>query len=100
MPQTEQLLQQRSDTDLAEPPRYRVVLYNDDFTTMDFVVMVLMVVFNHKLAAAEQIMMAVHRQGRGICGVYSFEVAETKVAQVRMLAEEHQYPLRCEMEKE
>ena len=87
------------DTELKEPSMYRVVLLNDDYTPMDFVVMILMSVFNKDRQSAERIMMNVHRQGRGDCGVYTFEVAETKVQTVKYLAESEQHPLRCIMEE-
>jgi ATP-dependent Clp protease adaptor protein ClpS len=79
---------------------YRVLLLNDDYTTMDFVVDVLMSVFQKTAGEATQIMLNVHRSGVGICGIYSFEVAETKVETVHALAREKGYPLKCTMEKE
>jgi ATP-dependent Clp protease adaptor protein ClpS len=89
-----------TDEELAEPPMYRVLLLNDDYTTMDFVVDVLMSVFQKTAGEATQIMLNVHRSGVGICGIYSFEVAETKVETVHALAREKGYPLKCTMEKE
>ncbi|MGC9387138.1 MAG: ATP-dependent Clp protease adapter ClpS [Hydrogenovibrio sp.] len=80
------------------PKRYQVVLLNDDFTPMDFVVTVLMRFFSMDEARASAVMLAVHTQGKGICGVYSKEVAEMKVMQVNQYAREHQHPLQCEME--
>jgi ATP-dependent Clp protease adaptor protein ClpS len=88
-----------AETELAEPPMYRVVLLNDDYTPMDFVVMILMTVFRKDRQAAENIMMNVHRQGRGECGVYTYEVAETKVQTVKTLAQAEKHPLRCVMEE-
>jgi len=85
--------------DLAPPAKYRVILHNDDYTTMDFVIDVLMRFFNHDEHNATQIMLAVHKQGKGICGIYLAEIAETKVFQVTHYAKEHLFPLRCTMEK-
>jgi ATP-dependent Clp protease adaptor protein ClpS len=83
-----------------KPSLYRVLLLNDDYTPMEFVVHVLERFFNKAREEAVTIMLHVHRQGVGICGVYTFEVAETKVAQVIELARKHQHPLQCTMEKE
>ena len=85
---------------LKRPPLYQVVLINDDYTPMEFVVHVLERFFAKPREEAVQIMLHVHRHGVGICGVYTFEVAETKVAQVIELARRHQHPLQCTMEKE
>ena len=85
---------------VTDPPMYRVLLLNDDFTTMDFVVQILMRVFSKTFEEATRIMLNVHRKGVGLCGVYTFEVAETKVDTVHSLAREHQYPLKCTMEKD
>ncbi len=85
---------------VTEPPLYRVLLHNDDYTTMDFVVQVLMVVFNKPFEEATRIMLNVHRKGIGLCGVYPYQIAETKVDTVQSLAREHQYPLKCTMEKD
>lgn len=85
---------------VTEPPLYRVLLHNDDYTTMDFVVQVLMVVFNKAFEEATRIMLNVHRKGIGLCGVYPYQIAETKVDTVQSLAREHQYPLKCTMEKD
>jgi ATP-dependent Clp protease adaptor protein ClpS len=84
---------------LERPRRYKVLLHNDDYTTMEFVVWVLQAVFNHDETTATQIMLHVHRTGIGVAGVYSREVAETRVAQVDVLAREHEYPLRSSMEE-
>ena len=82
-----------------EPPQYKVVLLNDDYTTMEFVVQVLESVFQKSPAEAYRIMMAVHLQGRGIAGVYPWEVAETKVEVVASLAREAGFPLRAMTEE-
>jgi ATP-dependent Clp protease adaptor protein ClpS len=88
------------DTILVEPPMYRVLLINDDYTPMDFVVEILMRVFNKSIESATQIMMNVHKKGSGVCGVYTYEIAETKTGTVHRMAEESGYPLRSTMEKE
>ncbi len=77
---------------------YRVLLLNDDYTPMDFVVGVLQTVFALNREQATQVMLQVHRTGMGTCGVFTKEIADTKVAQVRELAEAHQHPLQCTME--
>lgn len=78
---------------------YKVLLHNDDYTTMEFVVQVLMLVFHKSVEQATHIMLNVHKRGVGMCGVYTFEVAETKVATVTRLARENGHPLKCTMEK-
>ena len=84
---------------LARPRRWKVLLHNDDFTTMEFVVWVLQAVFHHDETTATQIMLHVHKTGTGVAGVYTREVAETRVSQVDALAREHEFPLRCSMEE-
>jgi len=98
--QTEEQLGSETRDETREPPRYRVLLHNDDYTTMEFVVEVLMYVFNKSPESAAKIMMNVHQKGIGECGSYSFEIAETKVDTVHNLARESGYPLRCSMEQE
>lgn len=88
------------ETELVEPPMYKVLLINDDYTPMDFVVEILMNVFHKSIETATQIMMNVHKKGSGLCGVYTYEIAETKTDTVHRLAEENGYPLRSTMEKE
>jgi len=85
---------------LDEIKRYKVVLLNDDFTSMDFVVEILMELFGHPLDSAINIMLSIHREGRGVCGVYTYEIAETKISQVRKRALENEYPLKAIMEEE
>ena len=87
-------------TALQEPPRYRVLLHNDDYTTMDFVVMILQSVFNKDTEEATRIMLNVHQQGVGIAGVYTREIGETKVTIVHRLAKKYQFPLKCTLEKD
>ena len=81
------------------PPLYRVVLINDDFTPMEFVVDILESIFAMERTRATQVMLEVHTRGKGICGVFSHEIAETKVAQVMSIADQHQHPLLCTMEE-
>ena len=83
-----------------KPSLYKVLLLNDDYTPMEFVVHVLQRFFNKDINEATEIMLHVHQNGVGICGVFTFEVAETKVTQVIDLARQHQHPLQCTMEKE
>ena len=85
---------------VARPPRFKVILYNDDYTPMEFVVQVLEKVFGKSPSAATQIMLQIHRGGMGVAGVYVLEVAETKSATVHRMAEERGYPLRSGVEKE
>ena len=84
---------------VKQPPLYRVVLINDDFTPMEFVVDILESVFGMERTRATQVMLDVHTKGKGVCGVFSFEIAETKVAQVMSIAKQHQHPLLCTMEE-
>jgi len=83
---------------LKKPKLYNVLLHNDNYTTMEFVVQILMNVFHHSQGDAVRIMLQVHHNGIGVAGVYSFEIAETKVAQVTDLARQNEFPLRCSME--
>ncbi len=83
---------------LKRPPLYKVVLLNDDFTPMDFVVEILEVFFSMPRDKATRIMLQVHTQGKGICGRYTREIAETKVHQVNTFARDNQHPLMCAME--
>ncbi len=87
-------------TKSARPPRFKVILYNDDYTPMEFVVQVLERLFGKSPSAATQIMLQIHKGGLGVAGVYVLEVAETKSASVQRMAEERGYPLRCGVEKE
>ncbi len=83
-----------------KPAMYRVLILNDDYTPMEFVVYVLEQFFNKSRDQATQIMLHVHQHGVGVCGVFTYEVAETKVAQVIDAARRHQHPLQCTMEKD
>ncbi|HWP99130.1 MAG TPA: ATP-dependent Clp protease adapter ClpS [Vicinamibacterales bacterium] len=91
---------ERTRQQVKEPELYRVVLLNDDYTTMDFVVEILETIFHKPPAEAFRIMMQVHTQGRGACGVYPFEIAETKVAAVEERARARGFPLKAVLEKE
>ncbi len=83
---------------LKRPPLYKVVMLNDDYTPMEFVVEVLEVFFGMDREKATSVMLAVHTQGRAVCGIYSRDVAETKAAQVNQCARDHEHPLLCEIE--
>lgn len=84
---------------LKKPPKYQVVLLNDDYTPMEFVVLILQQFFTMDHDKATQVMLHVHTRGKGICGVYSREIAETKVQQVNDFSRQNQHPLMCAMEK-
>ncbi len=90
---------EESRPEVKPPPLYRVVLINDDFTPMEFVVDILETIFGMERTRATQVMLEVHTKGKGVCGVYNFEIAETKVAQVMGIAKQHQHPLLCTMEE-
>ena len=88
------------EDELKEPDMYRVLLHNDDYTTMDFVVKILEEVFHKTQEESVAIMMSVHQKGMGVCGVYPKEIAEFRVTQVTVKAQQAGFPLRCTMEKE
>ena len=90
----------KTRTKTKKPSLYKVLLLNDDYTPMEFVVYVLERFFNKGSEDATRIMLHVHNKGVGVCGVFTYEVAETKVAQVMSFARQHQHPLQCTMEKE
>lgn len=83
-----------------KPPLYKVILLNDDFTPMDFVILILKKFFSKSDAEATQVMLQVHNDGAGLAGIYTFEVAETKVYAVNEFSRRHKHPLKCMMEKE
>ena len=89
-----------SETKQERPPLYKVLLHNDDFTTMEFVVFILQTVFNHGESDAVRIMLNVHREGIGLAGVYTYEVAEMKVDKVTSIAQANEFPLLCTMEED
>lgn len=89
-----------SDLEVTEPKKYKVLLLNDDYSTMDFVIDVLTRIFRKSVDQATQIMLNIHNNGKEVCGVYSHEIAATKVAQVKTLAREKGFPLKAIMEEE
>jgi len=93
------LVLEEARPEVARPPLYQVILLNDDFTPMDFVVVVLETFFSLDRERATQVMLHVHTRGKGVCGVFTREVAETKVTQVNEFSRTHQHPLLCTMEK-
>lgn len=96
---SQDLLVEEERPKLKRPPLYRVILVNDDYTPMEFVVEVLQTVFAMERTKATRVMLEVHTKGKGVCGVYTFEIAETKVAQVTSIAQQQQHPLLCTMEE-
>ncbi|MCE5255498.1 MAG: ATP-dependent Clp protease adapter ClpS [Spirochaetaceae bacterium] len=95
----EAIAQDEQQAEPREPGEYHVFLLNDDFTTMEFVISVLMTVFHKSLSEATRIMLDVHRKGRGLVGEYTYDIAATKIAQVHLLARQMGFPLRCTMER-
>jgi ATP-dependent Clp protease adaptor protein ClpS len=98
-PQRGVALKTRDERKATRPRMYRVLLHNDDYTPMDFVVRLLQTVFHHTESRATEIMLHVHNKGVGVAGVFTHEIAETKVTQVMDFARKHQHPLQCVMEK-
>ena len=97
---TQVITRTRPKAETEQPRRYKVLLHNDDFTTMEFVVWVLMTIFHHEETRATEIMLHIHRSGLGVAGVYSREIAEARVAKVVSVAREHEFPLLCSMEED
>ena len=95
----EHLAEEKVKEGLKPPSMYKVILNNDDYTPMEFVIDVLQKFFSYDIERATQLMLKVHYQGKAICGVYTAEVAETKVAQVNKYAKENEHPLLCTLEK-
>ena len=89
-----------NDLELQEPKKYKVILLNDNYSTMDFVIEILTKIFRKTVDEATQIMLEVHEKGQGICGIYSYEIAQTKVAQVDINAKKAQFPLKAILEEE
>ena len=89
-----------SDLEVDFPKKYKVYLLNDDYTTMDFVVDILIRIFHKNYEEAEKIMLEIHQSDKGLCGVYSYEIAETKIAQVHKRARDNGFPLKAYMEEE
>ena len=100
MAQEQSSVRERQHTDLREPRRYKVIIHNDDFTTMDFVVMVLMTVFHKSQAEAEQLMLQVHHSDQAVVGIYSYDVAQSKIQRATMMAREEGFPLRLTCQPE
>lgn len=88
------------DVKVKRPSRYKVILHNDDYTTMEFVIFILQTVFGKTFEEAKVVMLNVHNNGTGICGIYTYEIAETKAAKVENLAKENGHPLMCTIEPE
>ena len=93
-------IQEEIEEKTTEPPMYKVLLHNDDYTTKAFVVEVLIAVFNKSMDEATHLMWLVHKNGSGVCGVYPYEMAETKVSRATMAARENGFPLQITMERE
>ncbi|MBT3204345.1 MAG: ATP-dependent Clp protease adapter ClpS [Gammaproteobacteria bacterium] len=93
------VLLEQTKPKLKKPPLFKVVLINDDYTPMEFVVNILESIFNHDREQATQIMLHVHKLGKGVCGIFTKDIAETKVIQVNNFARENKHPLMCEMEE-
>ena len=93
------VLLERQEARTKQPPLYQVLLLNDDYTPMEFVVVVLQKFFSMELEKATQVMLRVHREGRGVCGVYTRDIAATKVELVSSFSRMHQHPLQCVMEE-
>ena len=99
-PRTGTATKTRTRPKLQPPSLWKVILHNDDYTTQEFVVWILETVFRKLEPEAVRIMLDVHKRGKGIAGIYSFDVADTKVAQVKAVAEQHEFPLLCTLEPE
>ncbi len=99
-PEAEDAVRSETLEDVREPSMYRVLLHNDDYTSMEFVVEILQFVFNKSVEAATLIMLKVHNEGIGLCGIYTCEIAETKVGTVETLSRENGFPLKCSMERD
>ena len=89
----------KNDQAIRTPKMYRVILHNDDYSTMEFVIEVLVSIFHKAAADATRIMLDVHKKGKGICGVYPYDIAATRVARVHHLAKQREFPLKCSLEE-
>lgn len=89
----------KNDQEIREPNMYRVILHNDNYSTMDFVIEVLISIFHKPAADATRIMLDVHTKGKGTCGVYSYDIAATRVVRVHQLAKKREFPLKCSLEE-
>lgn len=92
-------LESQNDSRISEPRLYRVILHNDHYTTMEFVIEVLIKIFHKPAAEATRIMLEVHKKGQGVCGVYSYDIARTKISQVMQQARQLSFPLKCSCEE-
>lgn len=90
---------QKDKVKVKKPKQYKVIMYNDDFTTMEFVIEVLVVVFNKNLMEAEKIMLDVHKKGKGVAGIYSYDIAITKVTKAMSMAKENEFPFKLTVEE-
>lgn len=99
-PDSQEEILEEIDEKTTEPPMYKVLLHNDDYTTKAFVVEILVAIFNKSIEEATGLMWQIHRNGIGVCGIYPYELAETKVNLVKMTARENGFPLKTTMEKE
>jgi len=90
----------KDELSLDEPPMYKVILHNDDYTTFDFVIRVLQTIFHKSFEEAQKITLDIHNKGKGVCGIYTFEIAQTKVYQVKTLAKSEGFPLLATMEED
>ena len=99
-PDSQEEILEEIDEKTTEPPMYKVLLHNDDYTTKAFVVEILVAIFNKSIDEATGLMWQVHRNGIGVCGIYPYELAETKINLVTMTARENGFPLKATMEKE
>ena len=100
MPKIEEEFELDLALELEEPQLFKVILHNDDYTSMDFVVEVLVGIFHKTHAQAEQIMLQIHEKDKAVCGVYTFEIAQTKVEQVKQLAKQNEFPLLATIEED
>lgn len=100
MADSQSSIRERQNTNISEPRRFKVIIYNDDFTTMDFVVKVLREVFFKQPAEAETLMMAVHKSGQAIVGIYTYDIAKSKVRKAVNMARAENYPLRLTYQPE
>lgn len=97
---TDSGLLEKTRQEIKKPSKYKVLMLNDDYTTMEFVVEVLKNIFKHSLIEATSIMLNIHNHGKGLAGIYTKEIAEAKIAKVHSAARNRGFPLKCEMEKE
>jgi ATP-dependent Clp protease adaptor protein ClpS len=94
----EGVLELKPEKRLAEPKMYRIIMHNDHYTTMDFVIEVIMKVFHKPAAEATKIMLDIHKKGLGICGVFTYDIAVSKISEVHAMAKRRQFPLKCSYE--